>query len=97
MANPVTRLLATLLKESSRSHQLRPGRLVSIALLRHIQANLDRRQTQRVLIRTAGHLGNGEVFDRAMGAFAVAYADRNEREYSAFRSAIEAGTIEAHE
>ena len=45
----------------------------------------------------AGYLGKSEVFDRAMGAFAVAYADQNERDYSAFRSAIRSGAIEAHE
>lgn len=45
----------------------------------------------------AGYLGKGKVFDRAMGAFAVAYADQNERDYSAFRSAIQSGAIKAHE
>jgi hypothetical protein len=45
----------------------------------------------------AGYLGKGKVFDRAIGAFAVAYADQNERDYSAFRSAIQSGAIEAHE
>jgi uncharacterized protein (DUF2252 family) len=45
----------------------------------------------------AGYLGSGEVFDRALGEFAFAYADQNERDFTAFTNAIESGRIQAHE
>jgi len=45
----------------------------------------------------AGYLGSGQVFDQAMGEFAVAYADQNERDYVAFQAAIDSGRIKAHE
>jgi hypothetical protein len=45
----------------------------------------------------AGYLGSGEVFDRALGEFAAAYADQNERDFTAFTDAIESGRIQAHE
>jgi uncharacterized protein (DUF2252 family) len=45
----------------------------------------------------ASYLGNGDNFDRAIGDFAVAYADQNERDYSAFTAAIRDGRIPAHE
>ena len=44
----------------------------------------------------AGYLGSGKVFDTAIGDFAVAYADQNERDYAAFKAAIESGRIAAH-
>jgi uncharacterized protein (DUF2252 family) len=46
---------------------------------------------------TAGYLGSGTVFDEAIGDFAVAYADQNERDYTEFMVAIEEGRIQAHE
>jgi uncharacterized protein (DUF2252 family) len=45
----------------------------------------------------AGYLGSGKVFDRAIGEFAVAYADQNEADYTAFRAAIDSGRITAHQ
>jgi len=45
----------------------------------------------------AGYLGSGQVFDRALGDFAIAYADQNERDFEAFTNAIDSGRIEAHE
>ena len=44
----------------------------------------------------AGYLGSGKVFDTAIGDFAVAYADQNERDYVAFKAAIESGRVAAH-
>jgi uncharacterized protein (DUF2252 family) len=41
-----------------------------------------------------GYLGKGKSFDRAMAAFAVAYADQNERDCEAFKSAADAGRVE---
>ncbi len=43
------------------------------------------------------YLGKGQVFDDAIGRFAVAYADQNARDYARFRAGIEAGEIQAHE
>jgi hypothetical protein len=41
------------------------------------------------------YLGKGDVFDRAMAAFSVAYADQNERDYNAFVEAVSSGRITA--
>jgi hypothetical protein len=45
----------------------------------------------------ARYLGTGQVFDRAIARFAVAYADQNERDYAGFVDAIDSGRIPAHE
>jgi uncharacterized protein (DUF2252 family) len=37
----------------------------------------------------AAYLGSGDPFDRAIGKFAVAYADQTERDYTAYVAAIE--------
>ena len=39
--------------------------------------------------------GPGDAFDRALAAFAEAYADQNERDYAAFRAAIDSGRLVA--
>jgi hypothetical protein len=46
-------------------------------------------------IAIAGYLGGGDGFDRALGNFAEAYADQNERDYEAFAAAVDSGRIEA--
>ena len=46
-------------------------------------------------IAIAAYLGKGEVFDRAMVAFAESYADQSERDYAALRAAADAGRVEA--
>ncbi len=46
-------------------------------------------------IAIASYLGSGAAFDRAMAAFAEAYADQNEADYGALVDAVEAGRIEA--
>jgi uncharacterized protein (DUF2252 family) len=43
----------------------------------------------------AGYLGSGDVFDRAMAAFAERYADQNERDHAALRDAVTCGRITA--
>ena len=43
----------------------------------------------------AGYLGSGETFDRAMAAFAEAYAEQNERDYAAFEEAVATGRLAA--
>lgn len=41
----------------------------------------------------SGYLGTDDAFDRAIGAFAEAYADQNERDFAAFSAAIASGRI----
>jgi uncharacterized protein (DUF2252 family) len=43
----------------------------------------------------SGYLGSGDAFDRAMAAFAEDYADQNERDYAAFRAAVDSGRLAA--
>jgi Uncharacterized protein conserved in bacteria (DUF2252) len=40
-------------------------------------------------------MGSSEVFEDAMAAFAVRYADQNERDHAALVAAVRAGRIEA--
>jgi uncharacterized protein (DUF2252 family) len=42
-----------------------------------------------------GYLGSGDAFDRALAAFAEDYADQNERDYAAFRAAVDSGRLAA--
>ena len=46
-------------------------------------------------IAIAAYLGSGDTFDRAIGEFAEAYADQNERDYRALQSAVEDGRVAA--
>ncbi len=46
-------------------------------------------------IAIASYLGGSDVFDRAIADFSVAYADQNERDYSALKTAVENGRIQA--
>jgi uncharacterized protein (DUF2252 family) len=46
-------------------------------------------------IAIASYLGGGDVFDRAVLEFASAYAEQNERDYTALRDAVDSGRIEA--
>ena len=41
----------------------------------------------------AAYVGDDDTFDRAMGRFAVAYADQNAEDYAAFAAAAESGRI----
>jgi hypothetical protein len=43
----------------------------------------------------AGYLGSGPAFDRALAAFAEAYADQNERDHAALAQAVKSGALEA--
>lgn len=45
----------------------------------------------------AGYLGKGDVFDRAVAAFAADYADQNVRDHRALAEAIADGRLDAHE
>jgi uncharacterized protein (DUF2252 family) len=51
------------------------------------------RSGDRIAIAT--YLGKGDVFDRALADFAVAYADQNERDYATLVVAAKDGRIEA--
>ncbi|QDU30631.1 hypothetical protein ETAA8_57770 [Anatilimnocola aggregata] len=42
----------------------------------------------------SGYLGKADVFDQAIGEFALVYADQNERDYAALVEAFKAGKIE---
>ena len=44
-------------------------------------------------VAIAAYLGSSSAFDRALGAFAEAYADQNERDYQALQAAAESGRI----
>jgi uncharacterized protein (DUF2252 family) len=42
----------------------------------------------------SGYLGNGDVFDRAIANFAVAYADQSERDHAILKKAARSGQVE---
>ena len=44
-------------------------------------------------IAISAYLGNGDAFDRAMGSFAEAYADQNDRDYQALQEAAASGRV----
>ena len=46
-------------------------------------------------VEIAGYLGSSDVFDRAIAAFAEAYADQNERDHAAMVDAIASGRVTA--
>ena len=46
-------------------------------------------------IAIASYLGGGDSFDRALAAFAEAYADQNERDYNALQDAVTSGRVAA--
>jgi uncharacterized protein (DUF2252 family) len=45
----------------------------------------------------SGYLGKGDAFDLALAAFAVAYADQNERDHAALVAAVRAGRLPARD
>ncbi|MHA6523459.1 DUF2252 domain-containing protein [Tessaracoccus sp. G1721] len=53
------------------------------------------RSGERVAI--ASYLGKRDTFDEAVAAFAVAYADQNDKDHAALRAAIDDGRIQAQE
>ena len=46
-------------------------------------------------IAIASYLGKSDAFDRAIGSFATAYADQNDRDYQALLDAVSSGRLEA--
>jgi len=64
------------------------GRLCGAALARaHARAG------QPALL--AGYLGSSAAFDEALAAFALAYADQNDRDYESFLDGIRSGRVQA--
>ncbi len=45
--------------------------------------------------KISGYLGKSDVFDLAIGKFALAYADQTKRDHAALVAAVKAGRIEA--
>jgi predicted alpha/beta hydrolase len=45
-------------------------------------------------VAISSYLGTSDAFDRALAAFAEAYADQNERDYAALKAAADSGRIE---
>ena len=43
----------------------------------------------------SGYLGKSDVFDKALAAFSVVYADQNEKDHAALARAIRAGKVKA--
>jgi uncharacterized protein (DUF2252 family) len=62
------------------------GRLCGVTLARAHARSGD-------CIAIASYLGTGAAFDRAVLAFAEAYADQNERDYAALAAAVKAGRV----
>ena len=42
----------------------------------------------------SGYLGKSDVFDKAIAAFSVAYADQTERDHAVFKKAVSSGKVE---
>jgi uncharacterized protein (DUF2252 family) len=47
--------------------------------------------------RISGYLGKSDAFDRAIAAFAAAYADQTERDHAALVAAVRSGRLQAEE
>lgn len=43
----------------------------------------------------SGYLGKSDAFDQAIGTFAMAYADQNERDHAVLIEAVKAGRVHA--
>ena len=69
------------------------GALIYARICGETLARAHARAGDRVAI--AGYLGNSDRFDKAIGRFASAYADQNERDFSAFSDAVASGRLTA--
>jgi hypothetical protein len=45
--------------------------------------------------RLSGYMGKSDVFDEAIAAFSMAYADQNEQDHAALARAVKKGTVKA--
>ena len=48
-------------------------------------------------IAIGAYLGKGDTFDRVLAEFAEAYADQNERDFTALQKAVSDGRVEAEQ
>jgi len=46
-------------------------------------------------VAIASYLGAGDTFERALARFAESYADQNERDYAALKTAVDVGRVGA--
>ena len=46
-------------------------------------------------VTLSGYMGKSDAFDRAIAAFAAAYADQNEKDHAALKRAVREGKVEA--
>ena len=69
------------------------GALIYARICGETLARAHARAGDRVAI--AGYLGNSDRFDKAIGRFATAYGDQNERDFSAFSEAVASGRLTA--
>jgi uncharacterized protein (DUF2252 family) len=80
-------------KGSARIDRMDPPALTAYAqICGTTLAHAHARSGDRIAI--AAYLGKGDAFDKAMAAFAEAYADQNERDYAALQAAAGEGRIE---
>ena len=42
----------------------------------------------------SGYLGKSDAFDKAIAAFAIAYADQSERDHAVLKKAVRSGRVE---
>ena len=70
-----------------------PGAVLYARLCGATLARAHARWGDRIAI--ASYLGSGDRFDRAIADFAAAYADQNERDYAAFKAAVDSGRLVA--
>jgi len=43
----------------------------------------------------SGYMGKGDVFDKAVAAFSMVYADQNEKDHAALERAVRSGKVQA--
>ncbi|HEU4944942.1 MAG TPA: DUF2252 domain-containing protein [Solirubrobacterales bacterium] len=80
-------------KGSARIERMDPAALTAYAqICGTTLAHAHARSGDRIAI--AGYLGKSDAFDKAMAAFAEAYAEQNERDYEALSGAADEGRIE---
>jgi uncharacterized protein (DUF2252 family) len=81
-------------KTSADIGRMRPGEMALYArLCAWTLARAHARSGDSIVI--AGYLGSSDAFDRAIAAFAEAYADQNDRDHAALVDAIAGGRVEA--
>jgi len=70
-----------------------PGAMLYARLCGATLARAHARWGDRIAI--ASYLGKSDAFDQAIANFSAVYADQNERDYAAFRAAVDSGRLTA--